>query len=278
MNLQQQNKLTAYGDAATKNPQPEWHSAWIAFYTIVRREVRRFLRIWSQTLLPPVITVALYFIIFGSLIGPQLSSIKGFSYMEYIAPGLIMMAVINNAYSNVVGSFFGAKFQRFIEEILIAPVPDALILLGYVMGGVIRGLIVALAVLVVALFFTKLEMAHVAITLLVMLLAATLFSLAGFCNAVFAKTFDDIAIIPTFVLTPLIYLGGVFYSTSMLSPFWQAVSLCNPILYIVDAFRYGILGVSDLNIAISCTMMLLFVGLLGWYSFYLLHRGVGLKT
>lgn len=277
MSVQESNKIRGY-DIPHTAEVAQWQMAWVAFYTIVHREIRRFLRIWTQTLLPAVITVTLYFIIFGSLIGSQLKGIKGFSYMEYIAPGLVMMTVINNAYSNVVGSFFGAKFQRFIEEILVAPVPDFLILAGYVVGGVARGLMVALAVLLIALFFTKLGVVHIGVTLCVIVLAAILFSLAGFCNAVFAKTFDDIAIIPTFVLTPLTYLGGVFYSTSMLPPFWQAVSLCNPILYMVDAFRYGILGVSDINIMVSLAMMLLFVGLLGGYSFYLLRRGIGLKV
>jgi ABC-2 type transport system permease protein len=250
----------------------------VSFYTIVIREIIRFCRIWTQTILPSAITMTLYFVIFGTLIGSQLKEVLGFTYMQYIAPGLIMMAVVTNSYSNVVGSFFGARFQRHIEEILVAPVPDLVILVGYVIGGVIRGMVVAAVVTCIALFFTHFQVHSFFITVSVIILSAILFSLAGFCNAIFAKKFDDISIIPTFVLTPLTYLGGVFYSTSMLPAFWRDVSLFNPILYIVNAFRYGLLGVSDVDILSAFAMILFFIVILGGYCLYLLSRGVGLRT
>ena len=250
----------------------------IAFFTIIHREVRRFLRIWIQTIIPPIITVSLYFIIFGTLIGSQIGHVKGITYVQYITPGLIMMAVINNAYSNVVSSFFGAKFGRYIEEILVAPMHPEVILMGYVTAGVSRGLLVGLGVTIISLFFSHLYAAHIFLMLLVVLLASLLFALAGFCNAIFAKKFDDVVIVPTFIVTPLIYLGGVFYSIEMLPSFWQKVSLFNPIFYIVDAFRYSILGISDVHIFISLFMMCVFVVLLFFYALYLLRRGVGLKV
>ena len=255
-----------------------WRTNAIAFQTIIIKEVQRFSRIWVQTILPPVITMSLYFVIFGNLIGSRIGPMEGFSYMEYIAPGLIMMAVITNAYSNVVSSFFGAKFQRHVEELLVAPIPNALILLGFVAGGMIRGLIVGALVTVVALFFTHLSIHHWLVMLSVVLLTAMLFSLAGFVNAVFAKTFDDISIVPTFVLTPLTYLGGVFYSISMLSPFWQTASLANPVLYMVNAFRYGLLGVSDIAMWQAFAIILGFVIALGAFAMWLLSRGVGIKS
>jgi ABC-2 type transport system permease protein len=250
----------------------------IAFYTIVRREIKRFFRIWTQTILPSAITMMLYFVIFGNLIGAQIAPIHNFNFMQYIAPGLIMMAVVTNSYANVVGSFFGARFQRYIDEILVAPVPNYLILSGYVIGGVLRGMIVALVITAIALFFTQFQIHNLWFTIVVVILAAVLFSLAGFCNAVFAKKFDDISIVPTFVLTPLTYFGGVFYSTSMLSPFWQKLSLLNPILYIVNAFRYGLLGISDVNIYVSVTMVVFLIVLLWLFCLYLLNRGIGLKA
>src|SRR5690554_6165956 len=221
---------------------------WIALSTIVTREIRRFLRIWPQTLLPPAITMTLYFIIFGNLIGTRIGEMDGFSYMEYIAPGIIMMAIINNAYANVASSFFSAKFQSHIEELLVSPVPNYIILTGFVAGGAARGLCVGLIVTIVSLFFTNLTVQHIGITLCMVLLSAILFALGGFINALYARSFDEISIIPTFVLTPLTYLGGVFYSISLLPDFWQSVSLLNPVLYMVNAFRYGLLGVSDIPV------------------------------
>ncbi|BAU73971.1 ABC transporter permease [Metapseudomonas furukawaii] len=249
----------------------------VALETIVTREVRRFMRIWPQTLLPPAITMALYFVIFGNLIGRQIGDMGGFSYMDYIVPGLIMMSVITNSYSNVVSSFFGSKFQRSVEELLVSPVSPHTILLGYTIGGVLRGLAVGLIVTFLSLFFTQLSVHHIGVTALVVLLTATVFSLGGFINAVYARNFDDISIIPTFVLTPLTYLGGVFYSISMLPPFWQTVSLANPILHMVNAFRYGILGVSDINIGVAIALMLLTTAILYLVCIRLLVSGRGMR-
>jgi len=250
----------------------------VAFNTIVIKEVSRFLRIWLQTVVPAAVSMTLYFVIFGNLIGPRIGPMAGFSYMEFITPGIIMMAVINNCYSNVVSSFFGAKIQLHIEEMLVAPIPNPVILAGYITGGVARGLLVGLVVTIVAHFFTHLHIHNYFVVFAVIVLTAVLFSLGGFINAIFARKFDDISIIPTFVLTPLIYLGGVFYSIDMLPEFWQTVSKFNPILYMVNAFRYGILGVSDINIGIAFTIILVFVGLLSSFSLLLLHRGTGLKS
>ncbi|MVW77115.1 ABC transporter permease [Pseudomonas xionganensis] len=250
---------------------------WVALRTIVRREVRRFTRIWPQTLLPPAITMVLYFIIFGNLIGRQIGDMGGFTYMEYIVPGLIMMSVITNSYGNVVSSFFGSKFQRNIEELLVAPVSPHIILTGYVIGGVLRGLAVGFIVTLLSLFFTKLSVHHLGVTVLVVLLTATIFSMGGFINAVFARSFDDISIIPTFVLTPLTYLGGVFYSITLLPPLWQTVSMGNPILHMVNAFRYGILGVSDIRIGVAIGFMLLAAALLYGVCIRLLVSGRGMR-
>lgn len=249
----------------------------IAFYTLLSREVLRFLRIWVQTILPPAITMGLYFAIFGTLIGSRIGPMGGFSYMEFIAPGLIMMAVITNSYSNVVSSFYGARFQRHIEEMLVSPVPNGLILLGYVGGGVARGLVVGALVTGVGLFFTEWRVVHPFITVAALLLTATLFSIAGFINGIYANNFDDVSIVPTFVLTPLTYLGGVFYSIELLSPFWQKMSLLNPILYMVSTFRYGLLGVSDTPPGVALGLIGVFtVGLYG-YALWLLRRGVGIR-
>lgn len=250
----------------------------IAFKTILFKELMRFTRIWVQTILPPAITMVLYFIIFGNLIGPRIGEMGGFDYMEYIVPGLIMMSIITSSYANVVSSFYSSKFQRSVEEVLVAPVPHYAILLGFTLGGVARGLIVGTLVTLVSLFFTDLHIHNFFITVAVVILTAVVFALGGFINAIFAKSFDDISIVPTFVLTPLTYLGGVFYSINLLPEFWQRVSLINPILYMVNAFRYGILGVSDINVGIAFVIIGLFVGILFGVGIYLLHRGVGLRT
>ena len=251
----------------------------IALGTIVRREVMRILRIWTQTLLPPAITVTLYFIIFGSLIGSRIGEIApGVSYIEYIAPGLIMMSVIQNAYGNITSSFFGAKFQRFVEEMLVSPMPSWTILTGYISGAVLRGFMVGVIVLGISLFFTKIHLYHPLVTLSTFLLAATIFGLLGFVNAIFARKFDDIAIIPTFVLTPLTYLGGVFYNVAQLPSPWKEISHLNPILYMVSAFRYGLLGISDINLLWAYAVMLAFVLALGAFCLTLMTRGVGLRS
>jgi ABC-2 type transport system permease protein len=249
----------------------------VALQTIVNKEVNRVLRIWLQTIVPPAITMTLYFVIFGNLIGRRIGSMEGYDYMQYIAPGLIMMSVITNSYGNVVSSFFGAKFGRHIEEMLVSPMSNATIILGHVAGGVIRGLLVGTLVTLIALGFTELKVEHPLVTLSMVLLSSTVFALAGFINAVFARKFDDISIVPTFVLTPLTYLGGVFYSISLLPELWQKVSLANPILYMVNAFRYGILGTSDISIAHAYLIVLLFVAGLFTASLLLLNRGVGIR-
>jgi len=249
-----------------------------AFRTIVIKEVLRFARIWIQTVLPPMITTALYFVIFGNLIGPRIGDMDGFRYMEFIIPGLIMMAVITNAYANVVSSFYGSKFQRHIEEMLISPVPNYIILAGFISGGVTRGLVVGIAVTIVSLLFNPLSIHNFWVAASMILMTAVLFSLAGFINGVYAKSFDDISIIPTFVLTPLTYLGGIFYSIRMLPEFWQDVSLVNPILYMINAFRYGFLGISDIPLISSYAISIGFIVLLYTFSIYLLRKGHGIRT
>ncbi|OQX12326.1 MAG: ABC transporter permease [Thiothrix lacustris] len=251
---------------------------WTAYTTILVKEVLRFSRIWLQTIVPPMITTALYFVIFGNLIGAQIGAMEGYSYIDFITPGLIMMTVITNSYANVVSSFYGSKFQGNVAEMLVSPMPNWIILAGFVSGGVARGLAVGLAVTLVSLFFSTLSVQHVFITFTIVLLTAALFSLAGIINAVYAKSFDDITIIPTFVLTPLTYLGGVFYSITMLPPFWQNVSLLNPVLYMVNGFRYGILGASDMSIWVSYAVIIGFIGLLGGFSLYLLNKGIGIRS
>lgn len=253
-------------------------SIFIAFQTILVKEVRRFSRIWVQTLLPPAITMTLYFVIFGNLIGARIGEMGGFDYMQYIVPGLIMMSVITNSYANVVSSFYGAKFQNCIEEILVSPTPNYVILAGFVGGGVARGILVGLVVTLLSLFFTELHVEHIFITVLVVVLTATLFSIGGFINAVFATKFDDISIVPTFILTPLTYLGGVFYSIDLLSDFWRSASLINPIVYMVNAFRFGILGVSDVNVYFSLFMISGFVLVFGIIALILLNKGVGIRS
>ncbi|MFA0811789.1 ABC transporter permease [Microbulbifer epialgicus] len=250
---------------------------WVSFSTIFRREVRRFMRIWPQTLVPPVITMSLYFVIFGSLIGSRIGDMGGFPYMEFVVPGLIMMSVITNSYANVVSSFYSAKFQRSVEELLVSPTPNWAVMAGYVLGGVARGLIVGLIVTLVAMFFTSLNVEHLGVTVAIVFLTAVLFSLAGYINAIYANSFDAISIIPTFVLTPLTYLGGVFYSIELLSPFWQGLSKLNPILYMVNSFRYGILGVSDINVAWAFLGVLVFIALLAGWGLYLMSHGKRLR-
>jgi len=251
---------------------------WVAFRTILVKEILRFSRIWVQTVLPSTITTALYFVIFGRLIGARIGPMDGFDYVDFIVPGLVLMAVITNAYSNVVSSFYSSKFSRYVEEFLVAPVPNWVILAGFVAGGVVRGLLVGVTVTLVAMFFTDIQVHSYPVTLLVFILTAVLFALAGFINAVYANSFDDISIIPTFVLTPLTYLGGVFYSIDLLPVFWQKLSLANPVLYMINAFRYGLLGVSDIPLGVAFSIILGFIFILTLFSLHLLNRGVGIKT
>lgn len=249
-----------------------------AFMTIVRREVNRILRIWGQTLVPPAITMTLYFLIFGGLIGSRVGEMDGIRYMDFIVPGLVMMSVIQNSYGNISSSFFGAKFGRHIEELLVSPMPTWVILGGYVTGAVLRGLMVGAIVLVIAMLFTQVRIPHPLVTLTTILLGATIFALAGFVNAVYAKKFDDIAIVPTFILTPLTYLGGVFYSVKLLPGWAESATHLNPVFYMVNAFRYGLLGVSDVPLWVAYALMLGFVAALGSLGLWLLKRGVGLRS
>lgn len=249
----------------------------VAAKTIIRKEMVRVLRIWVQTIVPPAITMTLYFIIFGNLIGRRIGTMDGFDYMQYIAPGLIMMSVITNSYGNVVSSFFGAKFGGHIEEMLISPMSNATIVIGHVAGGVLRGMLVGTLVTIIALFFTDLDMQYPLVTVSVVFLSSVVFALAGFINAVFARKFDDISIVPTFVLTPLTYLGGVFYSISLLPEPWKTISLANPILYMVNAFRYGILGTSDIDIGTAYAILIFFSVLLFTVCLQLMRRGVGIR-
>lgn len=250
----------------------------ISLGSIARKEMIRIFRIWVQTLVPPVITMTLYFIIFGSFIGSQLPDIGGYNYMAFIAPGLIMMSIITNSYSNTVSSFFSTKFQRNIEELLVSPTPNWVIILGYVSGGMTRGLSVGLLVSLVSLFFVRLPMFNLFYTVLFAFLTSFVFSLAGMINGIFAKKFDDISIIPTFVITPLTYLGGVFYSISLLPEVWQTVSKANPIIYMIGGFRYGFLGISDISIWAGVGMLVLFSVLLFSTNLYLLKKGTGIRT
>lgn len=249
----------------------------VSFNTIVIKEIQRFTRIWVQTILPSVITTILYFLVFGKLMGQRIGDMNGVNYIEYIVPGLVMMAVINNSYANVVGSFFGAKFQRSIEEILVSPTPNLIILLGYVLSGALRGLLVGIIVTCVALFFTDIKIMNVGLMLCVIVLTAILFATAGLVNAVYARKFDDINLIPTFILSPLIYLGGVFYSIDLLPSFWHTISLANPILYMVNAFRYSLLGISDVNIYAALGLIVSLVVVLMGTALYLLEKGVSLR-
>jgi ABC-2 type transport system permease protein len=251
---------------------------WVGYKTIVRKEVTRILRIWGQTIVPPAITMTLYFIIFGELIGRRIGEMGGFTYMQYIVPGLVIMSVITNSYGNMVSSFFGAKFGKHIEELLISPLPNWIILAGYVTGALLRGLMVGAVVMMVSLFFTRIEVQHPMIMLSVLLLTAIVFALAGMVNAIFAQKFDDIAIIPTFVLAPLTYLGGVFYSISLLPEFWQKVSVLNPILYMVNGFRLGMLGVSDVSLPMTYGVIVTAGVILFSCCLFLLNRGTGMRT
>ena len=250
----------------------------IALRTIWIKECTRFLRIWVQTLVPPAITMSLYFVIFGSLIGSRIGQMGGFSYMEFIVPGLIMMSVITNSYANVSSSFFSAKFQRNVEELLVAPVPNWIIVMGFVGGGVARAILIGIIVTAVSLFFVDIKIYNLAIIVVTLILTSTLFATAGLINAVYAKTFDDISMVPTFVLTPLTYLGGVFYSLSLLPEFWQWVSKANPIVYMVNGFRYGFLGVSDVNYLTSIGLLVVFNVVLFTIAYQLINRGVGIRS
>lgn len=250
----------------------------IALKSILHKETHRFMRIWIQTLVPPAITISLYFVIFGELIGSRIGQMGGFDYMSFIVPGLIMMSVITNSYSNVASSFYSAKWQRNIEEMLVAPVPNWVIVAGYVGGGMARGILVGLIVTLVSLFFVDIKIHNFWVILITVCLTSATFSLGGLINAIFAKSFDDISIIPTFILTPLTYLGGVFYSISLLPDFWQGVSQLNPIVYMVNAFRYGFLGITDVSLTIAFAVLGVFIVTLYTLAMVLITKGVGLRS
>ncbi|MEG0287005.1 MULTISPECIES: ABC transporter permease [Vagococcus] len=249
-----------------------------ALKSLAVKETNRYLRIWVQTLVPPVITTSLYFVIFGKMIGGRIGDMGGFSYMEFIVPGLIMMSAITSSYANVSSSFFSQKFQKNIEELLVAPVPTHIIIWGFVIGGLGRSFLVGSLVTIVSLFFVPLQVVSWPIVILTLLLTAILFSLAGLINGIFAQSYDDVSIVPTFVLQPLTYLGGVFYAISMLPPFWQAVSKVNPIVYMISGFRYGFLGVEDVSIVVSFVIIIGFIIVLYSVCWYLINKGRGLRS
>jgi ABC-2 type transport system permease protein len=251
---------------------------WTAFQTIVRKEVMRFLRIWVQTLIPPMITMTLYFLIFGELIGKRIGPMEGVSYMEFIAPGLIMMSVITNAYSNTVSSFYSAKFQGNLEEIMVAPVPHHVVIIGFMVGGICRGVLSGCLVAGVASYFISFQFEHLGVAFLVLILTATLFAIAGILNALFANSFDEISIIPTFVLTPLTYLGGVFFPVNLLPDFWHMIASLNPIVYMVSAFRYGFLGFTSIDIMVSLELIFVCVLVFYFMTYLLFKKGVGMRS
>lgn len=251
---------------------------WIAYYTLVRKEVVRFVRIWKQTLMPPLVTQTLYFVVFGTFIGSQISNINGIGYMQFIVPGLIMMSIINSSFSNVISSFFGAKFQKNLEEIMVSPTPNWVMISGFITGGMLRGIIVGFIVLLISMFFTAPIITNVFIVLIFAILTSLVFSLGGFLNGIYAKKFDDISIFTTFILTPMIYLGGVFYSIKSLPSVWQTVSKFNPIFYMIDGFRYGFYGFSDVSIWLSFGVLIMFSALLLLINLVLLRKGIGLRT
>jgi len=254
------------------------HLYWTALQSIWIKEITRFIRIWIQTLIPPIITMSLYFIIFGSLIGPRIGEMGGVNYLQFIVPGLIMMAVITNAYANVAASFFNDKYQRNIEELLVAPVPTCIIIIGYIGGGVARGVVVGILVTLISLFFVPLQVHSWSILVLILLLTTILFSLGGLLNAVFAKTFDDISLMRTFILAPLTYLGGVFYSLILLPPFWQVVSKLNPIIYIINGFHYSFLGIAEISLNVTIAVLVTFIVVFYTFIWYLINCGYGLRT
>ncbi len=250
----------------------------ISFYTLLRKGVLRIFRIWSQTLLPSLVTSVLYFAVFGNILGSRIGTLNGVPYMLFVVPGLVMLAVITNSFMEVASTFFFAKFfSRNIDEVLVSPTPPSVIIAGFIASGVVRGMMVGALVLLVSLFFALPSVAHPFVVVLFLFLSSLVFALGGLINGIYAKTFDGISIVPTFVLMPLVFLGGVFYSIHSLPPFWQSVSLANPIFYLINGFRYGFLGTSDVSL-LTCTLVLLMLtlALLG-ANIYFLKKGLGLK-
>jgi ABC-2 type transport system permease protein len=254
------------------------YQLWVAYTTIVRKEVIRFLRIWPQTFLPSVVTTVLYFLIFGTFIGSQIKSVGDVSYMSFIVPGLVMMAVLNGSFQNIAFSFFQLKFMKTVEEILVSPMPAWTVVLGYITGSVFRGLGIGFLVFLSSYLFEVTPVAHPVLAVLIAAVTAVIFSLAGLINALYAKGFDGINIIPTFVITPLTYLGGVFYSVHLLPPLWQTISYINPVLYMVNAFRYSILGFSDIHFLTSLCVLTACISALFVWVLYLFKTGKGLRA
>lgn len=250
----------------------------VALKKIAHKETTRILRIWMQTIIPPIISTSLYFLIFGNLLGPRIKNIEGFSYIKFIVPGLIMMSILTNAYNNVSGSFFGAKFQRHLEEILVSPTKPYAIILGYISGGIFRGIGIGTLVTILSMLFTSISFYNIGIVISIAVLTSILFALMGLLNGIFAKKFDDVTIIPTFIITPLTYLGGIFYSISLLPTIWQRITLINPIFYIINAFRYGFLGISDFPIFYSYMMLFVFIIILYSVCYRLIEKGAGMRN
>lgn len=249
-----------------------------SFYTILRKDIVRVFRIWPQTFLPSVVTSVLYFLVFGTVIGGRIGSFEGFPYIQFIVPGLVMLSVVTNSFTNVATTFFQAKFfSRNIDEILASPTPPWILIAGYVAGGMVRGVIVGVLVLLVSLFFAVPPVTHPFIIVLFLLLASMIFALGGLVNGIYAKSFDAITIVPTFVLTPLIYLGGVFYSVTALPPLLRDITLVNPLFYIVNGFRYGFLNISDVSVWVCVGVLVAFAAILIGIAWYMIKIGLGLK-
>jgi ABC-2 type transport system permease protein len=249
----------------------------VAYKTMVRKELTRSFRIWKQTFVPPVINTILYFIVFGSLIGQRIGEMGGFDYIEFIIPGLIMMTVINAAFMSTAAGFFIAKFQKALDELLISPVASLTIILSYVTSSVVVSFVIGLIILITAMFFVSITIFDLFTMLVFIFLTATTFSMLGLALGIFAKNFDDLSIVPTFVLTPLTFLGGVFYSIDLLPEFFRNLSFLNPILYMINGFRYGFIGISDVDIFFSLIMLLIFTGILFLLNYFLLETGINLK-
>lgn len=254
------------------------YQTFISFYTIVRKDVLRMFRIWAQTFLPSVVTSSLYFLVFGAFLGSKIGTVQGVPYVMFVVPGLVMLAVVTNAYANTSSVMFSSKFfGRNIDEILVSPTPPWVLVAGYVTGGVIRGVLIGFFVLLVSLFFTHLTVYNIFVVLMFLILTSLVFALAGLVNGIYAKSIDGINIVPTFVLTPLVYLGGVFYSAQVLPGFWGTLTKLDPVFYIINGFRYGFLGISDVSIYFSVGLLLTFVAVLLGVAWYLVKIGLGLR-
>ena len=256
------------------------YQLWISFYTMIRKDVVRMFRIWGQTFLPSIITSILYFLVFGTVLGSRIGEMQGFDYIVFVVPGLVMLAIVTNAYANTSFTFFQSKFfARSIDEILVSPTPPWVMIAGFIGGGVIRGIVVGASVLLISIFFTNLALtiSSVAVILAFAILTAFVFSLAGLVGGIYARTIDGINIVPTFVLTPLVYLGGIFYTVHALPAWWQAITYANPLFYLINGFRWGFLGIADISPLISGAMLFAFIAVLVALNWYLIRKGLGLR-